>query len=98
MNVLPSSETVRKNFRHYLLSRGWFAIEHPNNRIEVLQTKPDDDGGYASVLIPRSTEFRDAGELLTEAVRLVASHEESPVEKVVDHILRWDRDILRSRF
>lgn len=98
MISLPSSETVLKNLRRYLLSHGWFAIEHANNRIEVLQTKPDDAGGYASVAIPRSVEFRDAGGLINEAARLVASYEDSPLEKIVDHVLRWDRDILRSRF
>jgi hypothetical protein len=28
---------------------------------------------------------------------LVADYEGSPLEKLTDHILRWDRDILRSR-
>lgn len=98
MSVIPSSETVFRNLRRYLLSRGWFAVEHANPRIEVLQTKPDDTGDYESVAIPRSVEFRDAGGLINEAVRLVASHEHSPLQQIVDRVLRWDRDILRTRF
>lgn len=98
MNILPPSEPVLKNLRHYLLSRGWFPTEHANKRIEILQTKPDDSGGYASVTIPRSTEFRDAGSLINDSVRLIAIYENSPSEKIIDHVLRWDRDILRSRF
>jgi hypothetical protein len=90
MSALPSSETVLGNLRLYLLTHGWFAIEHANNRIEVLQTKPDGSGGYASVAIPRSIEFRDAGELINEAARLVASYENSPLEKIIDYVLRWD--------
>src|SRR4051812_36216580 len=98
MSLLPSSQSVLTNLRRYLLSHGWFTVEHANNRIELLQTKPDETGGYASVAIPRSVEFRDAGGLINEAVRLVASYENSAIEKVIDYVLRWDRDILRSRF
>ena len=72
-------------------------MEHPNTRIEVFETRPDRDGGYASVILPRSPEFRDSPELISEAVRLVSSYEGLPVEKTIDHVLRWDRDILRSR-
>ena len=98
MNILPPSEAVLKNLRRYLLSRGWFTVDQANKRMEILQTKPDESGGYASVAIPSSTEFRDSGGLINEAVRLVANYESSSLEKIVDHVLRWDRDILRSRF
>jgi hypothetical protein len=98
MSVLPSSTTVLNNLRRYLISRGWAKVEHANKRIEILRTKPDDAGGYASVAIPSSIEFRDAGELINEAVRLVASYENSPLQQIVDRVLRWDRDILRARF
>lgn len=98
MKILPSSPIILTNLKRYLLSHGWSAIEHSNNRIEVFQTKPDETGGYASIVLPRTIEFRDSQELLNEAVRLVASYEGSLVEKTVDCVLRWDRDILRSRF
>jgi hypothetical protein len=98
MNLLPLSDIALKNLRDYLVSKGWFQIEYSNNRVEVFQTKPDGDGGYASVAIPHSTEYRDAGGLINEAIRLVAIYESSPPEKVADRVLRWDRDILRSRF
>ena len=98
MSMLPSSDSVLKNLRRYLLSHAWFAVEYANARLEVFQTKPDGRGGYASVAIPRSVEFRDAGGIINEAVRLVAIYENSTLEKIVDHVLRWDRDILRSRF
>jgi len=98
MNILPPSEAVLKNLRRYLLSRGWFTVDQANKRMEILQTKPDESGGYASVAIPSSTEYRDSGGLINEAVRLVANYESSTLEKIVDHVLRWDRDILRSRF
>ena len=97
MNELPSSEPVLKNLRRYLQTHGWVQTEHANNRIEVFQTAPENHGESASVVVPRSVEFRDAGNIMNEAVRLLAIHEDIPVVKVVDHVLRWDRDILRSR-
>jgi len=98
MSLLPASEIILKNLRAYLLSHGWFAVEYANTRVEMLQTKADGDGGYASVVIPRSMEYRDAAELINETARLIATHESCPIEKIADRVLRWDRDILRSRF
>lgn len=98
MNLLPPSEIILKNLRAYLLSHGWFAVEYANNRVEMFQTKPDGDGGYASVVIPRSMEYRDSAGLMNETARLIAAHESCPLEKIADHVLRWDRDIFRSRF
>lgn len=98
MNPLPSSETTLKNLRQYLVSRNWFAVEHPNTRLEIFETKRDEMGGFASVVLPTSAEFRDAPTLINEAARLVASFDEVPLMTVVDHVLRWDRDVLRSRF
>ena len=98
MSVLTPSPTVLNNLKRYLLTHGWSKVEHPNARIEILQTQPDESGGFASVAIPSSPELRDAGELIGEAVRLVASHENSPLQRIVDRVLRWDRDILRMRF
>jgi len=98
MNALQSSPSVLQNLRRYLISRGWIKIEHPNTRIELLQTQPDSTGDYASVSIPSSPDLRDATSLINEAVQLIASFENSPPERVIDYVLRWDRDILRSRF
>lgn len=53
---LPNLE----NLRRYLLARGWFRTDHPNHRIELLQTAPDYSGDFASVAIPVSTDLRDA--------------------------------------
>lgn len=97
MNELPSSEEALKNLRRYLQSRGWIQAEHANNRIEVFHTPPDDNREFTSIFLPRSVEFRDAGSIMNEAVDLLAIHENTPAVKVVDHVLRWDRDILRSR-
>jgi hypothetical protein len=72
-------------------------VEHANNRIEVFQNPADGKGESVSLVMPRSMEFRDAGALMNEAVRLLAVHEDTPAVKVVDRVLRWDRDILRSR-
>jgi hypothetical protein len=98
MNALSPSPAVLANFKRYLQSRGWAAFDHANTRIEVFQTKPDETGGYASIVLPRSDEFRDAKELINEAARLVADYEQSPLEQIADRILQWDRDILRMRF
>ncbi len=98
MSLLPASDDVLNNLKHYLTSHGWFPVKHPNERIEVLETQPDFSGGYGSVGVPRSMEFRDSGALINEALRLVAAHENSSSEKIADQVLRWDRDILRSRF
>jgi len=98
MNALPSSPTILNNLRRYLLSRGWKKLDHPNTRIELLETVPDSSGDYASVSIPRSTEFRDSESLINETVRLIADYEGTTVNSVIDHVLRWDKDILRSRF
>ena len=98
MNILPASAEVLGNLRKYLFSRGWSKVEHPNARIEILQTKPDGTGDYASVSIPESPELRDAASLINEAVRLVADFENSTLQQIIDRVLRWDRDILRMRF
>lgn len=98
MIVIPPSSAVLENLRHYLSSQGWLHTEHANERIEVFETRPDETGGYASIVLPRSPQFRDAGELITEAIRQVASYEGASLEKTIDHVVRWDRDILRSRF
>ena len=98
MNPLPPSETTLKNLRQYLVSRNWLAVEHPNTRLEIFETRPDETGGFASVVLPRSMELSDAPTLMNEAVQLVASFEGSSRMTVVDNILRWDRDVLRSRF
>jgi hypothetical protein len=97
MNLI-SSDAVINNFRRYILARGWTSTEHPNERIEVFETAPDADGGYVSVVLPRSPQFRDSAELINEAVRIVANHHGETLEKTIDHVVRWDRDILRSRF
>lgn len=97
MSVLQSSAIVLNNLRRYLLSRGWAKVEHPNTRIEILQTPPDNTGDYASVSIPSSPELRDATGLINEAVRLVAGYENAPLQQIIDRVQRWDRDILRTR-
>jgi len=63
MSFLPASVAVLNNLRKYLLSLGWAKVEHPNARIEVLQSKPDGTGDFASVSIPSSPELRDASGL-----------------------------------
>ncbi len=86
-----------QNVRRYLAARGWQKIPHPNDRIELLQTLPDQTGDYSSVSIPASPDFRDAGSLVNEALRILAAHEGLPIEQIVDRVRRWDRDILRTR-
>jgi hypothetical protein len=98
MSFLPANAAVLTNLRRYLLSHGWAKIEHPNARIELLQSKADGTGDYASVSIPSSPDLRDAPSLINEAVRLVADYESTPLQQIVDRVLRWDRDILRMRF
>src|ERR1700722_3035649 len=98
MSMLPPTSAVLNNLRTYLTSRGWQRIPHPNARIEILRTTPDKTGDYALVSIPSSVELSDAGDLIDEAVRLSADYEKTTLERVVDQILRWDRDILRMRF
>lgn len=97
MSDLKSSAMILKNLRRYLLARGWARVDHPNTRIEILQTPPDSTGDYASVAIPSSAELRDASGLIGEAMRLVASYENSPVPQIFDQVRRWDRDVLRTR-
>ena len=87
-----------KNLKDYLLIRGWFKTEHPNQRIEFLQTQPYGSGDYASVAIPASLDLRDASELIANAVRLVASYENVDEAALVDRMEHWDRDVFRARF
>jgi len=98
MKPLIPSAIVLANLRRYIRSLGWAKIDHSNTRIEVYESAPDEKGGFGSVVLPQSSDFRDAGELVNEAIRLVADYENSTVAKVVDYVVRWDRDILRSRF
>jgi hypothetical protein len=98
MKLLQASENNLDNLRRYLRTRGWLTVDHPNQRLELFQTTPDETGDYASVVLPKSTELRDAGELINEAVRLIADYEDSPIERILDSILRWSLDILRARF
>src|SRR5581483_9669122 len=98
MKLLQASESNLDNLQRYLRSSGWLRVDHPNQRLELFQTKPDETGDYGSVVLPKSTELRDAGELINEAVRLIADYEDSPVERILDSILRWSLDILRARF
>ncbi|MGO8699227.1 MAG: hypothetical protein ACLQVY_16085 [Limisphaerales bacterium] len=98
MSFLPATAAVLTNLRKYLLSHGWVKVVHPNTRIELLQSKTDGSGDYASLSIPTSPELRDAASLINEAVRLVADYESMPLQQIVDRVLRWDRDILRMRF
>ena len=72
MKFLRASENNLDNLRRYLRTRGWLRVDHPNQRLELFQTKPDETGDYGSVVLPKSTELRDAGELINEAVRLIA--------------------------
>jgi len=98
MNGLAASTSVLTNLKRYLVSRGWAKIQHPNARIELFQTHPDQAGDYGSVTIPSSPNFRDASELINEALRLIATYENAALQQVVDRVSRWDRDILRTRF
>ena len=98
MSVLLPTTDVLSNLRLYLTTHGWLKKDHPNKRIEILETFPDSAGDYFSVAIPASAEFRDAGQLIEEAVESIADYEKSPLQKIIDHILRWDRDILRTKF
>lgn len=97
MNSIQASTMAITNLRRYLISRGWKNIEHPNKRIDVM-TSPEEHGDHSQLSIPRSSELRDSSELINEAINLIAAYEQSPVEKIVDHVLRWDRDIIRTRF
>lgn len=97
MNNLLASEGIITNLRRFMFAKGWQIIEHPNTRIEVLESKSDAAGDFATVSIPRSPELKGATELINEAVRLIAEFESIATEKIVNQIIRWDRDILRSR-
>lgn len=92
--ILPSLE----NLRRYLSASGWHAREHPNDRIQVFESDADPTGDYASVVIPRSTDLRDARELIADAVRLIASFEKVEELHLATRVQRWDRDIFRARF
>lgn len=98
MTFLASSPNVLSNLRRYLLSHGWIKVEHLNKRIEWFQSKPDETGDYASICIPALPELRDAERLINEAIQLIASYECRPINNIIDHVVHWDRDILRSRF
>lgn len=96
--IVEPSEALLNNLQRYLLTHGWSPEDHPNQRLKLLRTTPDDTGAYASVAIPASLEFRDAGELVSDAIRSIASHENTSAEQVLDRLLLWDRDVLRARF
>ncbi|HTH49892.1 MAG TPA: hypothetical protein VMB21_20430, partial [Candidatus Limnocylindria bacterium] len=64
MSPLPANAAVLANLQKYLLSVGWTKTEHPNTRIELLQSKADETGDYASVSLPKTPELRDAVRLL----------------------------------
>lgn len=98
MIAVPASATVLNNLRRYLVAHGWVVQQHPNSRIELFRTQADPSGDYASVSLPTSTEFRDAVEMINHTIRLVAHYQDTPQERLVEHILKWDRDILRARF
>lgn len=83
--------------RRYLLRHGWSRVEHPNNRIELLQTRPDATGDYSTVALPASPEFADARSLIREALRLLSEHEGVALSQISDRVQKWDRDVLRAR-
>src|SRR5437588_822693 len=97
MNDQSQSTVDLRDLRHYLLRHGWARVKHSNDRIELLQTRPDPTGDYSTVALPASIEFADAHSLLSEALRLIAEHEGDSVSRVLARVQRWDRDILRAR-
>src|SRR4051812_26356028 len=93
-----SEQTVHLGeLRRYLLRHGWSRLDHPNDRIELLQTRPDSRGDYSTVALPISADFADAGSLINEALRLVSEHKRAVIARVVDRVQKWDRDVLRAR-
>lgn len=85
------------DLRKYLLTHGWAQASHSNNRILLFATKPDETGDFASVALPASTDFSDAANLIDEELRVVAEHEKLSIQKMVDRVHCWDRDIMRAR-
>ena len=82
------------DLRRYLLRHGWSRMDHPNKRLELFRTAADSTGDYSSLALPANSDFRDAGSLIQEALGLVSAHEGVSVEKALDSVQQWDRDVL----
>jgi hypothetical protein len=98
MTALAASHSAIRNLVRYLHFIGWTPVDHPNTRVQIFQAPEDELGGRASVTVPASPDLRDAGGIINEAASIIAEYTKAPLGRICDSVLRWDRDILRTRF
>jgi hypothetical protein len=89
----PSLNDLRK----YLLAHGWTLKPNSDNRVLLLESKPDQTDNFVSVVLPASAEYPDAAKLIEEAIRVVAEYENISIQEMVKRLHCRNIDLLRIR-
>jgi len=97
MNELDVQDFSISDLRRYLLRKGWSPERHPNGRIEVLKTKPNNDGDFSTVTLPSSIEYSNSASMLIEAFKSIATHENTAPDQLLNRLRRWGKDVLLAR-
>lgn len=90
-------EPPLRRLKDYLLQSGWLKIEHPNRRLDLFESSPDETGDFGSISLPSSAEMLDARALIENSIKIL-----SDVQKIDPSKLRRDLygnagDAIRAR-
>ncbi len=80
------------DLKRYLVRQGWTPVSHPNSRIETFQA-----ADAASVTIPASNEFSNSVQMVREAIGIIADHENTTFQGLLNRRGRWGKDTLLAR-
>ena len=96
--IMASGRSLRvEDLTAYLGRRGWKREAHPNQRLLVFVGPADDHGKPLHIIIPRSNDFEDAAQRVSDAVSLLALIEKRHTFDIVQAIKALDKDLLRLR-
>ncbi len=96
MNINYSNLKLKKIIR-YLSAKKWVQIRHPNHHILFYQSPaPTEEATF--ITLPSSENYSDYETRIQFAIDGIANHETRSNTEIASLILKWDIDILRSRF
>ena len=97
MNDLDISQIEVRDFKRYLLSRGWHQEEHPNKNILRFVSEVTADGYFDALVLPASKDLADSSKRLRDAITQLSSQLKIREEDVLFGITKLDCDIFKTR-
>jgi hypothetical protein len=82
----------KQDVERYLLTHGWYQVEHPNKKLKVFDGVLDDEGQPFRLVLPMNERTRDTTLRIYQAVQTIAGVEDRSIAAVAADIQKLHGD------